>query len=327
MKAAFYEKTGSAHEVLRLEEVPTPSPAEGEVRVRVNWSGVNPSDVKARAGLRSKILPFPRIIPHSDGAGVVDQIGEGVPTDRLGEPVWLWNAGWKRPFGTAAEYVVLPSSQAVPLPPGIDPSVGACLGIPALTAYHATQVDGGVAGKRVLVSGGAGRVGYYAIQMAKIAGAAQILTTVSSPEKAVVAESAGADVIINYKDEDAAERVLESTNGYGVDRIIEVDLASNIGLDLNIVRSEAAIVVYGSNSELIPVPFFASVAKNACLRFFIVYNLSSTARDSAIKDLTNMLEKGILTHNVGIRLPLEKIADAHTLIEKGFIGNVLLSIE
>jgi NADPH:quinone reductase len=327
MKAACYEKTGPANEVLKLDNVPTPVPSTGEVRVRLQWSGVNPSDVKARAGLRSKILPFPLIIPHSDGAGIVDQIGDGVPVERIGEPVWLWNAGWKRPFGTAAEYVVLPAPQAVPLPLETELDVGACLGIPALTAYHAVQVDGGVADKSVLVAGGAGRVGHYAIQLARLKGAAQILTTVSCTEKAAIAKRSGADVTINYKSEDVVARVLEATNGHGVDRIIEVDLAGNIGTDLQLLRPEGDIVVYGSNSEQIPVPFFSMVAKNTRLRFFIVYNLSVPARESAIKDLTGLLKNGSLIHNIAIRLPLERIADAHTFIENGHVGNVILSVE
>ena len=160
MRAAVYEKTGPASEVLSIVELPLPMPGPGEVRVRVQWSGVNPSDVKSRSGVRSKTLPFPRIVPHSDGAGVIDEVGADVPRERIGEPVWLWNAAWQRAFGTAAEFVVLPAPQAVPLPKNLDPAIGACLGIPALTAYHAVAVDGGVAGKCVLVAGGAGAVGH-----------------------------------------------------------------------------------------------------------------------------------------------------------------------
>ena len=171
MRAAFYERTGSASEVLRVEEMVTPAPGPGEVRVRVSCSGVNPSDVKSRAGLRSKTMPFSRIIPHSDGSGVIDEVGPNVPSTRIGERVWVWNAAWMRPFGTAAEYVVLPSEQAVLLPENTDLAAGACLGIPALTAYRAVTVDGGVEGKRVLVTGGAGAVGHYAIQLARIKGA------------------------------------------------------------------------------------------------------------------------------------------------------------
>lgn len=328
MRAAIYDQTGSAHEVLRIVDVPTPVPGPGELRVRVHWSGVNPSDVKARAGLRSKTLPFPRIIPHSDGSGIIDEVGEGVSHKRIGEPVWIWNAAWKRPFGTAAEYVVLPAQQAIPLPAGTDLAVGACLGIPALTAYHAVHVDGGVSGKSVLVAGGAGSVGCYAIQFAKLGGAKQILSTVSSPEKAALAQSAGADILLNYKTEDINARVQEATDGQGVDRIIEVDFAGNIGIDLQILKSDADIIVYGSNAAEIPVPFFPMVFKNVRVRFFIVYNLSPGTRKRSIKDLTAMVESRSLTHNIATRLPIERIADAHELVEKAqLIGKVLLSID
>ena len=327
MRAAIYEQTGSAHEVLKIAEIPEPVPSPGEVRVRVHWSGVNPSDVKTRAGLRSKILPFPCIIPHSDGSGIIDQVGAGVSNARVGEPVWIWNAAWKRPFGTAAEYVVLPAQQAVRLPAEIDPAVGACLGIPALTAYHATHVDGGVEGKSVFVAGGAGSVAQYAIQFAKLKGASQILLTVSSPEKAALAKSAGADVVLNYRTEDINARVQEATNGEGVDRIIEVDFSANVGIDHQILKADGDIVVYGSNADEIRVPFGPMIFKNVRVRFFIVYNLNSEDRERAIKDLTTILEGSRLTHNIATRLPLERIADAHAIVEQGRIGNVLLSID
>jgi NADPH:quinone reductase len=170
MQAAFYEGTGPASDVLRIEDLPIPEPGPEEVRVKMVWSGVNPSDVKSRAGNRNKSLPFPRIIPHSDGAGVIDQVGSSVTSARIGERVWTWNAAWMRPFGTAAQYVVLPANQAVPLPQNIDLAAGACLGVPALTAYHAVSVEGGVAGKNVLVAGGAGAGGPHARQNDKLKG-------------------------------------------------------------------------------------------------------------------------------------------------------------
>ena len=215
MQAAFYERTGPASEVLHLAELPTPVPGPGEVRVKVSWSGVNPSDVKSRAGSRSKTLPFPLIVPHSDGAGVIDQVGLDVPSTRIGERVWVWNAAWMRPFGTAAQYVVLPSNQAVPLPQNVDLAVGACLGIPALTAYHAVTVDGGVAEKNILVAGGAGAVGHYAIQLAKLKGAKQVIATVSGPEKAALAREAGADVVLNYKTDDLLSAIQDAHSGAG----------------------------------------------------------------------------------------------------------------
>ncbi len=187
-------------------------------------------------------------MPHSDGSGVIDQVGEGVDPARIGERVWTWNAAWQRPFGTAAELVVLPAAQAVRLPDGIELEVGACLGIPALTALHAVLVDGGVAGQSVLVAGGAGAVGHYAIQLAKIYGARQVVATVSGEEKAAVARAAGADFTVNYKNEDWVARCLEATGGVGVDRIVEVDAAANVKSDLAALRPEGRIVVYGSGA-------------------------------------------------------------------------------
>ena len=328
MRAAIYERTGPAREVLAIVDMPAPTPGPGEVRVKVAWSGVNPSDVKARAGVRSKTLPFPRIIPHSDGAGVIDAVGPGVAQARVGERVWLWNAAWQRPFGTAAEYVVLPAHQAARLPANMELDVGACLGIPALTAYHAMRVDGGVADKAVLVAGGAGAVGHYAIQFARLLDAKQILATVSSPEKAELARSAGADVVLNYKTEDVPARIQEATQGHGIDRIVEVDLAGNIGTNLQVLRTGGDIVVYGSNAQEIALPFFPMIQKNVKLHFFIVYNLEAGVRRHAIEHLTTLLESANLVHNITARLPLERIAEAHELVEGGrHIGNVVLHLD
>jgi NADPH:quinone reductase len=328
MRAAFYERTGPAREVLQSGEVDTPAPGAGEVRVRLAWSGVNPSDVKSRAGARTRTLPFPRIIPHSDGAGVIDAVGAGVALRRVGQRVWVWNAAWGRPYGTAAQYVVLPEAQAVALPEGVELDAAACLGIPALTAWHAVNVDGGVADKTVLVAGGAGAVGHYAIQIARALGARRILTTISNAEKAALALSAGADAAINYRGENAGARIAEETDGRGVDRIIEVDFGVNVGLDVQSVRAEGDIVVYGSAAPEIAVPFVPMILKNVRLRFFIVYNLSVADRTAALNGLTDLLKKGRLTHNIAQRLPLERIAEAHELVESGrATGNVVLQID
>jgi NADPH2:quinone reductase len=327
MRAAFYERAGKASEVLQIGELPTPVPGPGEVRVKVSWSGVNPSDVKARAG-RSKNLSFPRIIPHSDGAGVIDRAGPNVPASRIGERVWVWNAAWMRPFGTAAEYVVLPSEQAVQIPDRTDLAVGACLGIPGLTAYHAVTVDGGVADKNILVAGGAGAVGHYAIQLAKIKGARQIIATVSGPEKAAVAREAGADFVLNYKTDDLPSAIADITHGQGIDRIVEVDMAANINTDIALLRPNGEVIVYGSGAPEIGVPFSPAIRKGIHMYFFIVYNLGSVVRDAAIKDLSMLLEGNHLKHNIAARLPLAQIAEAHDLVEQGgVIGNVVLEIE
>lgn len=327
MQAALYERTGAAAEVLQFTELPDPTPGPGELRVRLRWSGVNPSDVKSRAGLRSKVLAFPQIVPHSDGMGVVDAVGAGVPASRIGDRVWVWNGAWKRAFGTAAQFIVLPQAQAVALPEGVADEAGACLGIPALTALHAMLTAGGVAGQRVLVAGGAGAVGHYAVQFARLLGARQVLATVSSADKAALALAAGADVTFNYRDDTAGEQILQATGGAGVDRVIEVDIAANSGLDIEVLRPGGSAVVYGSGAGQFSLPFFPLIQKNITLQFFVVYNLDDAARAHAESTLTALLVRGALTHQIAARLPLAQIAQAHELVESGrALGNVVLSI-
>lgn len=327
MRAALYSRTGSARDVLSVVDRPRPEPAPGEVRVRVAWSGVNPSDVKSRAGTRSKTLPFAEIVPHSDGAGVIDAVGDGVPVSRIGERVWLFNAAWGRAHGTATEWLTLPGAQAVKLPGNVPLDVGANLGIPALTALHALAVDGGVRGQRVLVAGGAGAVGHYAVQMARLLGASQVIATVSSEEKAAIAREAGAHLAIDYRREDVVTRIAEATGGHGVDRIVEVDFGANVALDFAAIASEGRIVVYGSGTPEVPVPFVPGILKNVRVNFFIVYHLSPGDRAAAVAQLTDWLDTGALKHNIAARLPLERIAEAHELVESGrAIGNVLIDM-
>jgi NADPH2:quinone reductase len=327
MQAAYYERTGPAAQVLQLGELPDPEPAAGEVRVRLRWSGVNPSDVKSRAGLRSAVLPFARIVPHSDGMGEIDKVGPGVGASRVGQRVWLWNAAWQRPFGTAAQYVVLPARQAVPMVQGVSDEAGACLGIPALTALHAVLAGDGVAGKSVLVAGGAGAVGHYAVQFARMLGARQVIATVSSEAKAQLARQAGAQVVIDYRRENVAERVREATGGRGVDRVVEVDVAANGKLDSEVACSEGDWVVYGSGAGEFNLPFFPLLVKNLTLRFFIVYNLDVAARERALGTLDRLLASGEVQHNIAARLPLAQIAQAHDMVGQGeAAGNVVLSV-
>ncbi|UHQ20191.1 NADPH:quinone reductase [Lysobacter sp. KIS68-7] len=327
MRAAIYTRTGPAHEVLSIAELARPEPDRGCVRVRVQWSGVNPSDTKSRAGTRSAVLPFPRITPHSDGAGHIDAVGEDVDPARVGERVWLWNAAWGRPDGTAAEFVVVPAEQAVRLPDGVDLKVGALLGIPALTAYHAVHMHGGVEGKRVLVAGGAGAVGHYAVQMARLTGAAQVIATVSNEAKATLARDAGADATIDYRRADVREAIRVATDGRGVDRIIEVDFAANATLDFDLLARDGDVVIYGSGHPMVEVPFVPGILKNISCHFFIVYHLSERDRRRAIDGLTALLASGALQHNIAAELPLERIADAHALVEGGkAVGNVIVSL-
>lgn len=326
MQAAFYEKTGAARSVLTVAAIPAQIPAAGEVRVKLATSGVNPSDVKMRGGLRGGDLPWPRIVPHSDGAGVIDAVGDGVPAGRIGERVWVWNACWGRPYGTAAEYVCLPSNQAVPLPADVSFAAGACFGIPALTAWHAVHMDGGCAGKEVLVTGAAGAVGHYAVQFAKAAGA-HVIATVSTDDKAAIAGAAGADEIVFYRREDVADRVLALTDGAGVARVIEVDLAANLPAALGALRADGDIVAYGSGALDIQVPFLPSVLKNICYRFFIVYHLAPADRARAVAGLTRALEAGLLRHHLGPAFPLHDIVAAHEAVEAGAIGNVVVTLQ
>lgn len=328
MRATFYERTGAARDVLRLGELPDPVPGPGELRVKLQWSGVNPSDVKSRAGLRSPVMPFPRVTPHSDGMGVVDAVGPGVDAGRLGERVWLWNGAWARPAGTAAQYITVPEQQAVPLPDGVPGEAGACFGIPALTALHALLVDGGVAGKTVLIAGGAGAVGHYAVQFARRLGAKHIVATVSSAEKAERVRAAGADTVVDYKTENVAERVRQVTGGLGVDRVIEVDVVANAALNMEAVRPGGEWVVYGSGAVQFTLPFFALAACSPRIRLFIVYLLEEADRRRAIDTLNGFLARGDLVHQIAARLPLERIVEAHELVESGrAIGNVVLSID
>jgi NADPH:quinone reductase len=325
MRAAFYEATGPARDVLRIGELPDPVPGAGEVRIRLHWSGVNPSDVKSRAGLRSNTLAFPLIVPHSDGMGVVDAVGPSVDHARIGQRVWTWNAAWGRAFGTAAELITLPAAQAVPLPDAIDGAAAACFGIPAQTALHAVLTAGGVRGQSVLVAGGAGAVGHYAIQFARLHGARQVLTTVSSQAKAAHARAAGADACIDYKCENVAERVRELTDGEGVDRVIEVDMATNAALNSELLKPDALCVVYGSSAGAMTLPFFPYIAKNLRVHCFIEYNLNPTDRERVLAEMA--AAQGVLQHSVALRLPLEHIVQAHEAVELGaVIGNIVLDL-
>jgi NADPH2:quinone reductase len=324
MRAATFTHTGPAREVLRAGEVPTPEPGPGEVRVRLATSGVNPSDVKRRgAAPHGRPAEFPLVIPHSDGAGTIDAAGAGVPRARIGERVWTWNAQFRRAFGTAAEYVVLPQACAVRLPDNVDFAVGACLGIPALTAYHAIMLDGTVRGQTLLVQGGAGAVGFYAIQFAKLDGA-RVIATVSSEEKAAFARRAGADHVVNYRTEEHKLRIAELTAGTGVDRIIEVDLKANAMTYPDLLAEHGKAVVYGSGAPPIEIPAF--VPHSTTLQFMLVYTLTAPQRAAALAALERLLVAGSLQHAIGERFPLARIAEAHERVEAGSLGNVIVDV-
>ncbi len=327
MKAAYYESVGPALEVIRVGERPTPEPAPGEVRIRLHASGVNPSDVNSRAGSRGP-LAYPWVIPHSDGAGVIDAVGSGVNASRIGERVWTWNAAWRRPFGTCAEFVCLPGAQAVFLGANTDFDGGACLGIPAMTACHAALGDGPLSGKTVLVTGGAGAVGHYAIQFAKWSGA-QVLTTISGSAKAAPATAAGADHVINYRDQNVVAVVKELTSGTGVDRIIEVEFGGNLAVSNQILKLGGVIAAYGSMAAPTPtLPFYPMMFNHTTVHMLLVYALTEAQRKRACDLINSALAAGALRHQIGAHFPLADTAKAHLAVESGsVIGNVVVRID
>jgi NADPH2:quinone reductase len=325
MRAAFYEKNGPAREVLVVGEVDTPQPGPGEVRVKLAASGVNPSDVKSREG-RTRKIAHPRVIPHSDGAGEIDMVGDGVPRSRIGERVWTWNAQWKRAHGTCAEHVVLPAALAVALPAHTSYEAGACLGIPAMTAYHAVAVAGAAKGASVLVTGGAGGVGHYAIQFAKGRGAT-VLTTVSSDAKGKLALAAGADHVIDYKRENVGERVRAITGMAGVDAVIEMDLAANAKLYSGLLHPRSTVVVYGTGSAEAAIPAQFLLVNAIAVKFVFVYELTADERAAAISAINRMLGDNTLINNVALTMPLKDIVAAHEAVEQGkALGNVVVTL-
>jgi NADPH2:quinone reductase len=329
MRAAWYERKGAAREVLQIGEMAIPTPGPGEVRVRVAVSGINPSDTKGRggAGIGPKTMPFPRIVPHQDGAGVIDAVGEGVSAARMGERVWIYEAQRGRACGTAAAYVVVPGGNAVRLPDGVSFVDGACLGVPAMTAHRCLFADGPIAHKIVLVTGAAGGVGQYAVQLAKWGGAT-VIATVSSAEKAAQARSLGADHVISYRDEDVAARVQALTGGAGVDRIVEVAFGANLAVSLQVLKTNGVIATYSSDADPTPtIPFGQFLGKDVTVRFVLVYIMGEAAHQDAIRDITTALAAGLL-HPVAVqRFDLGEIAAAHEAVETGHTaGKVLIDL-
>lgn len=324
MQAAWYVSNGEAQDVLMLGELATPQPGPGEVRVRLSTSGVNPSDVKSR---RSRPLEA-AVVPHSDGAGVIDAVGSGVAEERIGQRVWVWNGQWQRAMGTACEQIVLPEAQAVALPDSCDFAAGACLGIPALTAFHAVTLLGDLKGKTVLVIGASSAVGHYAAQMAGIAGAT-VIGTVGSPEKAQHAHAAGVTATIDYKAESVAGRIKQLTGGRGVDAIIDMDFSSTIHLIADgALAPHGTLVCYGSNvNGDIAVPFRPLLFSSVNVHFFLVYDLSASERSFAVAGVSRLLQENRLQHTIGARFPLAQIAAAHQAVEGGkVLGNVVLEL-
>lgn len=325
MRAAWYDENGAAGDVLQVGEQETPEAGPGEVRIALEASGVNPSDVKLRAGLRHP-MAYPRVIANSDGAGIVDQVGQGVAENWLAKRVWLYNGQRQgRAFGTAAEYIALDVDLVTELPAAIGLDAGATLGIPCLTAHRAVFWDGPVEGLTVLVTGGAGAVGHYAVQLAKWGGA-RVLSTISSPEKAAHAAAGGADLCINYREENVVERVMEATGGAGVDRIVEVDFGGNLAQTYEIIKNAGSVTVYASDGAAAPpLPVFPLMAKNVSLRFLVLNSVPHPARKQAQSEITAWLETGNAICPIAGRFPLSEIAAAHTLVESGSkLGTVIV---
>jgi len=320
MRAALFDRYGASSEVLRIDDIETPEPGPGEVRVKIEYSGVNPTDWKSRGGSTPRpIVGFQ--IPHHDGAGVVDAVGEGIDPGRIGQRVWTVLAAAGRRWGTAAQWSVVPAERAVPLPDGISAELGASLGVPAVTAHHCLFADGPVEGKSILVAGGAGAVGHFAIELAKFFGA-RVASTVSGAEKAELARAAGADLVVNYRDPSAAEQI----RSFGpIDRVIEVALGANLALDLAVLKTGGEIVTYAAEPADPALPVRPCMNANVILRFVLLYGVPADALQRAERDITTALTAGALTELPVHKFGLDDIAAAQDACQAGAIGKVLVS--
>lgn len=325
MKAAWYEQQGSAREVLVVGELPEPVPGEGEVRIRIAASGINPGDVKKRQDAFGYGMPFPKVIPHSDGAGVIDRVGPGIPADRVGERVWCYGAQSYRPFGTAAESVIVPSRLAIPLPEHVSFAQGACLGIPAITAHRAVHIAGAVEGCTVLINGGGGAVADCAIALARHAGA-RVLVTARSAAGAASALRAGAHEVVRT-DIDDREALVAKVRAAQPRHVVEVDLAANIVFDEQVLPVGGTIATYASSAPSPAIPFWLLVFKNIALHFLGSDDFPVAAKDAAALAVNAALVNGWSGFPIAHRLPLEAIADAHEFVEQGRLdGRVVLDL-
>jgi len=325
MKAAWFESFGAAADVLHTGEQEKPVPGDGEVLVRLMCSGVNPSDVKKRAGSMPDVLNDGPVIPHSDGAGVIEATGEGVSADRIGERVWVYQAQYGRRLGAAAEYVALDSRRAATLPDNTSFEVGACIGIPVMTAHRCVFADGPVKGQTIVVSGGAGRVGHYAVQWAAQAGA-RVIATASNDTDAESCRLAGAFAVVNHRDQDWAAQVVAANDGALVDRVIDVEFGANLPAVLDMIQTSGTIATYSSTVVAEPkLPFYRMMFMDLTIRMVIVYAMPEFAKQDAINDIEQALREERLVHRVAHALPLDNIVQAHELIEQGgFRGCVVV---
>ncbi|WP_353649386.1 NADPH:quinone reductase [Nakamurella sp. A5-74] len=339
MKSVVYARTGDPS-VLQLVDREVLDPAPGEVRVRVVVSGVNPTDWKSRSGPGAGApQPASEVTPNQDGSGVVDAVGEGVEHVAVGDRVWLFLAQHQRPTGTAQEYTTVPAERVVKLPAGAGFDVGASLGVPAMTAHRALTVaedgpdrlqPGALDGKIVLVSGGAGAVGHAAIQLAVWAGAT-VITTISGPEKATLAQAAGAHHVVNYRTEDAAAAIAAIAPD-GVDLVVEVSIAGNADLDAAVVRNRGSVAMYANDGgDSATLPILPNMVKNVRYQFVLLYTVGGPALAAAAEDITRAVEAGALPvgeeHGLPLhRYPLADTAAAHQAVEDGAVGKVLIDV-
>lgn len=317
MQAAWFEEFGAAADVLRVGERPKPDAGPGEVLIKLRTSGINPSDVKKRAGSAPALLDEGYVIPNSDGAGVIEAVGDGVDSKRIGERVWVYQAQFGRRFGTAAQYVALDATRAVPLPIEAGFDVGACAGIPIMTAHRCVHADGPIAGQTVLVTGGAGRVGYYAIQWAKMAGA-KVIASASNARDEALCREAGAKHVFSHREPGWGERVKALNDGKPVDRVIDVEFGANLPEVLTCIRTGGVIATYSSTQVKEPqLPFLRMMYQDLTLRLVLVYSMPEAAKKHAAADITQAFRHGMLLHRIGARLPLAEIAHANELVEQG----------
>jgi NADPH:quinone reductase-like Zn-dependent oxidoreductase len=325
VKAFWFETFGTAQDALVFGEQPTPEPAAGEVLVKLATSGINPSDVKKRAGAFPDLLDGGLVIPHSDGAGVIEAVGEGVDPGRVGERVFVYQAQYGRRFGTAAEYVALESQRAPRLPDEASFEVGACIGIPILTAHRCVFADGDVRGRTLLVTGGAGRVGHYAIQWAEKAGA-RVVATASNPEDAASCRAIGAAHVVNHRVDNWGDEVLECTGGERVDRVIDVEFGANLPEVLKCIGTGGTIATYSSTVVREPqLPFLKMMFMDLTIRMVIVYAMPEPAKRAAIEATCHELARGGLTHRIAHRIAFHDMVAGHELIERGGLGGCVVA--
>ena len=324
MKAAWFESFGSAQDTIILGEQPTPTAGPGEVLVKLKTTGVNPSDVKKRAGAFPNLLDDGLVIPHSDGAGIIEAVGEGVQTSRVGQRVFVYQAQYGRRFGTAAEYVAIDEGRAPCLPEEASFEVGACIGIPMMTAHRCVFADGPVAGKTILITGGAGRVGYYAIQWAKSAGAT-VVATASNTADEETCRGVGADYVVNHREDNWGEAVLARTGGGKIDRVVDVEFGANLSEVLKCVNTGGVIATYSSTQDKEPqLPFIQMMFMDLTIRMIIVYAMPEEAKAQAVQDTQEYLAQGKLQHRIAHSLTFADMARSHQLIESGGFGGCVV---